>query len=113
RERESVRDPHDGQTIVEPAADEPAAYIDVPFTVPGSCVESFRNLVERFDRLVEIRRIRFRRAWFARPAREHIAARLAERHFLFLLPLVELHGDRERRLVEPGLRRRFDERGRA
>src|SRR5439155_17544742 len=62
-----------------------------------------RNLIERFNRLVEIGRVRFRGARLARPARKDIAARLAERHLLFLLALVELHGDGERRLVESGL----------
>src|SRR2546423_967098 len=72
-----------------------------------------RDFVERLHGLVEVRRIGFRGARLARPRREHIAARLAEGDFLFLLPVVELHRDGERRLVEPCLCGRVDERARA
>src|SRR5712691_10995845 len=71
-----------------------------------------RDLINRLDRLVEIRAVGLCGARLARPRGEHVAARLAERHLLFLLPLVELHRDRQRRLVEAGLGRCLDERAR-
>src|SRR6267142_3277905 len=76
----------------------------VCFTVAAPWSARRRTLlsefVERFDRVVEVRRVDLRGARLAGTRDVDVAAGLPERHSLFLLPVVELHRHRQRRFVE-------------
>src|SRR5579862_1715227 len=73
--------------------------------VSATAIRTFllANLIQRLDDVVEVGGIGLRGAGLARPRGEDVTAGLAEGHLVFFLALFELHGHRERRLVEAGL----------
>src|SRR4051794_14897968 len=81
-----------------------------PPVTASAMIALLRNLIERFDHVVEVGRVDLRRAGLARPRYVDVVADLPERRAVFLLAFVELDDHAHHRLVEPRLGRRIGER---